>query len=583
MSRKKIVNRFGAGLLASAMIAAGAISAGLSPAVAFAANGTVTVVQKDNTQTPYTYDAFPIAFGDVHKDGTDYKATHLAWASPEIAQVVRSFLQSYDEDGVAGSDYDSWLADKYGINLDQVSYAQRDNVQNAVEFIAAEIDASAEAAGSNTDPETKQGNSFAARLSREIYAAGGITSTDVTQGTSASLNQGYWLITSEPTAIANGEAGSAPMFVPVSDDPLNITEKTDVPTISKTVKGDDADENAFQKIADAGAGEAANVDFKVASTLPTNIDAFSSYRASVADTLPAGMALKDDDTSSVKVELAGVDITDDLTGANGSIVYAGNVLTVTINNVKDSANLSDANVLADKNLVITYKAHLNGSSTIGSAGNDNTAVLTYDADPNYANVRKTIESAAKTVTYQATLTKLDKATRLPLAGAKFTCKTNIGGTDYYLKANGELTATAAEAYEFTSGPNGQLVLPRLDEGTYVIHETVAPDSYELMDADITLVIDATKDGSAGTLTALSASVTGGEGMTAGIVNAATADGITSTTVATGDVSLAVSDDMVILLPLTGLKVRDAALIGGVIIAGASIAVMVAKKRSHEEE
>lgn len=582
MNRMNPVNRFGVGLLTSAMIAAGAVSAGLSPVVALAANGTVTIAQKDNKQTPYTYDAFPIAFGDVKNDNGEYKATHLTWASPEVEQAVRSFLASYDEDGTVGSDYDAWLAAKYGIALADVSYNHRDNVQNAVEFVANQIDKSAVAAGTSTDPETKQGNSFAARLSRALYSAGNIASTEVTQGQATSLNQGYWLITSTPAAIANGEAGSAPMFTAVSDTLLTITEKTDVPTIDKTVKGDDSDEAVFQKIADAGVGEAANSDFQIASVLPTNIDSFASYRVSVADTLPAGMALENGDTSSVKVMLAGVDVTDDLVESNGSIVYSGNVLTVTINNVKDALNLSNADVLANKNFVITYKAHLTGTATIGADGNENTAVLTYDADPNNPNITKTIESKAKVVTYQVKLTKLDKATRLPLEGAKFTCQTEIGGTTYYVKEDGTLTATAAEAFKFTTGPTGELVIPRLDEGTYTLKETDAPASYELQDADITLAIDGTKDGAAGTLTSLSATVTGGEGFTAGIVNAKEADGITATTVATGEVAFATSDDLIIVLPLTGMPVKTAALYGGIAIAITSVIVMATRKKEEEE-
>lgn len=582
MNKMNHINRLGVGVLASAMIAAGAIGAGLSPVVALAANGTVTIAQKDNKIEPYTYDAFQIFGADVVKDGSDYKATHLTWASPAAKAAVIQFVGGLDDDGNHAVDYEEWLAVKYNKPIGQISVDHRESAQNLAEYLASKIDESAAATGTSTDPETKQGDSFAARLSRSLYAAG-LTSTPITQGQATELAQGYWLITSTPEAIANGEAGAAPMWAAVSSSALTITEKTDVPTIDKTVKGDDADENSFQKIADAGVGEAANVDFKIASVLPTNIDSFASYRVSVADTLPSGMALKDGDTSSVKVELAGVDITDDLNGEYGSITYVGNVLTVAINNVKDAEHLSDADVLTDKNFVITYEAHLTGTAAIGADGNDNKAVLTYDADPNNPDITKTIESQAKVVTYQVKLNKLDKATRLPLEGAKFTCQTEIGGKTYYVKEDGTLTENEAEAFKFTTNSNGEVIVPRLDEGTYVLKETDAPADYEKIDTDITLTLDGTKDGQAGTLTALSATVNGGEGFTAGIVDAQVADGITSATVATGEVAFAVSDDLIIKLPLTGMPVKTAALYGGIAIAIASVVAYGVSKRNKEEE
>lgn len=592
MNKMNPINRFGVGLITSAMIASGAIVSGLSPVVALAANGVVTIAQKDNTTSPYDYDAFQIFHADVVNDNGDYKASHITWAGADateqaaVKSAVITFIGGLDDDNDTEVDYDTWLATKYGFsNTTDVQVSHRENAQNVAEYLAYKIDNSANDTGANTTPDTKQGDSFAARLSRSLYAAG-LSSTTVTQGQAASLDQGYWLITSDPADIANGEAGSAPMWVAVSDTPLTITEKTDVPTIEKTVKGDDADENTFAKVADAGAGNDANVDFKIDSTVPDNVDAFSSYRVSVADTLPAGMALEDGDISSVAVELAGVDITSILKTQNspyGSITYANGVLTVTINNVKDSEHLNDADVLTDKTFVITYRAHLSGTSTIGASNlNENTAVLTYDADPNDSTITKTVESEAAVACYQATLTKLDKATRLPLQGAGFTAKTTISGTDYYLKANGELTDDPTEAYEFVSDANGQIVFPRLDEGTYVIEETTAPTDYELMDNPITLTIDATKDRSNGTITALTGTVSGGEGMTSGTVNAAVADGITGTTLATGDVSMAVSNDYIVKLPLTGLPVATAALYAGATIALVSIVAIIAKKKEEKE-
>jgi hypothetical protein len=568
------------------MIAAGAVSAGLGPSVALAADGYVTIAQKDNKQEPYTYDAFQIVTGDVVKAGDEYKGTHLNWVNNTVMTNVMSFLETYDgSDAGTTADYKEFLATKYDDSWEHLTNSQRQLAQNVVEFIAAEIDASANDTTANTTPATKQGDSFAAQLSRHLYAAGMIPDDSVTQGVQKTLDQGYWLITSTPTAVANGEAGSAPMWVPVSATPLTITEKTAVPTINKFVKDDSEQTNDFAKIADAGAGEVENLDFRIASTLPQNIDAFASYKAVVADALPAGMSFKNGDASSVQVLLAGVDITNNIAGENGSIVVNGKNLIVTINNVKDAAHLSDADVLSDKNLVVNYKAHLDGTANIGTTlGNVNTATLTYDADPNNANLTKSIESTANVITYSVTLNKVDKVTRLPLKNAKFTCKQNIGSTDYFVKQDGTLTSVESEAYKFTTDDSGQLVIPRLDEGTYTLHETDAPANYELEDSDITLTIDATKDGAAGTLTALSASVTGGEGFTDGTVTLASGNnGILGTDTTEGSVNFITSDDLIIKLPVTGLPVKTAVLVGGVIIAGASIAVMVAKKRSQKEE
>ena len=608
MSRKKIVNRFGAGLLASAMIAAGAISAGLSPAVAFAAVGQpVTINQQGNTAAEY--DAFKVFDADVHKDNDDggkYKATHLQWASPAMKSAVLTGTTGNDtpfaddDDNNGYTNYVEWLAVKYGIANNQVIESQRENPQNAAEYIAKMIDESAEATNTNTDPETKQGDSFAARLSRTLYAAGIAPTDSITTGSAkAGLAQGYWLVTSADPTIATGEVGSAPMWIAVSDEALEINAKEAIPTITKQVK-DDVNNAAWGKIADAGVGEAENLDFQITADLPQNIDAYNSYSVSIADALPSGMVLKGNTVGTlaepanrnVTVTLNGTDITQYLTGTVGSISYTGNVLTVSISDVKNSAALGNVNTLSEGDggeIVVTYKAHLNDTANIGTAtGNVNTATLTYSADPNDSSKTRAVADTANVITYAFELEKVDEVTRLPLSGAKFTISTEIGGTTYYVKQNGELTATAAEAYEFTTAPGTGLVqIPRLDEGTYTLHETVAPDHYELESNDAVLRITAVKNYANGTLDSLNASLSGWQGtfVTGREVADLSEDGVkpTPTAISDGILKGRLGNTLQIVLPLTGMPVKTAVLVGGVIIAGASIAVMVAKKRGNKQE
>ena len=72
-----------------------------------------------------------------------------------------------------------------------------------------------------------------------------------------------------------------------------------------------------------------------------------------------------------------------------------------------------------------------------------------------------------------------------LSGAKFTLTQDIDGTTYYVQANGSLST---DKHEFTTGSDGYIHFVGLDEGTYTLTETYAPDGYYIKDATRTLKI-----------------------------------------------------------------------------------------------
>lgn len=610
-------------------LAKGAITAGLSAAMlfsgvampAFAAeqneNGT-GLVTIDATNDDAAYSVYQLFKADVNTDSNTGEDTVLrveGSGNTALDNAVQTFLDGYTpntaELAAGGMTFQNWLIQHYGVanagGLDAFAVAGtpvNQIPQNKAEYIGFMIEKSPNAImQSQTDPVTKQGGSFADLLA-DVVKANGASPIHATGGTAfTAASEGYFLIVSDQSSVDTDEAGTAVIWTTLGETSKNITPKTAIPTLTKQVKDDtDNPEEAWGEIADANVEE--DVSFKIESTLPANYDSFDSYYVKIEDTIPAHMALKGNSVlNNVKVVVVNssattpnADITSYLApntnnSTLGSIVYSKSAneagsLVVTIPNLK--AQFGDLITHPDSKIIVTYDAHLTAGAGTGTDYNTNTATLEYSADPVDLSFKKTTTpDTANTTCYELSFNKLDKATREKLEHAKFTIKTVIDGTTYYIGENGELQAVAAaSAYQFETDANGNFTVSGLDEGTYVIEEVEAPEDYEEIDAPVTIVIDATKDQTAGTLDNLSATYGGGENGAPLPANGAMAtkdqDGIVQATPATGLVESNTSDDKILVMPLTGLKASDAALIYGSIAAGISLVVIIRNKRKGAE-
>lgn len=257
-----------------------------------------------------------------------------------------------------------------------------------------------------------------------------------------------------------------------------------------------------------------------------------------------------------------------------------NTMTVTFANLKTAYPA----LTATSKIVVKYTATLNANAEIGLDGNENKVTLTYSNNPNSGgtgDTGKTPEDKVIVFTYELDVTKVDgtDATKT-LAGAEFKLYKLNGTTKTYATvAEGKVTGwteTEADGTTLTSDANGLFKVAGLDDGTYYLKETKAPDGYNLLANDTKLVITAsTTNGqtwsgtAADALTALKISVNDG----------AAADGNTTT----GVVGATVSNNAGSTLPSTGsIGTKIFYLLGGLIVVGTAVLLVVRKRMNYEK-
>ena len=150
----------------------------------------------------------------------------------------------------------------------------------------------------------------------------------------------------------------------------------------------------------------------------------------------------------------------------------------------DDSKFTDAG-LVGKNVTVEYKATVTGST--GNTGAANTPTIKYPNDPSNNESKQEVPGTpVKVFNFDYTLVKKDKTTGAALEGAKFAIKNADGKYLAYTPdkdGNGKWstldTKPAADATSgvFTTGKNGQVTFPALDEGKYTIEEIAAPNGY----------------------------------------------------------------------------------------------------------
>ena len=150
----------------------------------------------------------------------------------------------------------------------------------------------------------------------------------------------------------------------------------------------------------------------------------------------------------------------------------------------DDSKFTDAG-LVGKTVTVEYKATVTGST--GNTGAANTPTIKYPNDPSNNESKQEVPGTpVKVFNFDYTLVKKDKTTGAALEGAKFAIKNADGKYLAYTPdkdGNGKWstldTKPAADATSgvFTTGKNGQVTFPALDEGKYTIEEIAAPNGY----------------------------------------------------------------------------------------------------------
>ena len=400
------------------------------------------------------YDAYQIFVATVVDEaGVDQKiATDLTWSNDAVRRAVLPVL--YD----AGLD-------------NSVSTAQ-----DAAEWMNAKGHLS---------------TALTTKIACAICNAGAVP-VALNAGTTAELPCGYWLIVADDDAIAQGEAGTAPIMALVGGGAVTVKPKAATPKVSKRVLEDGA--AAWQKAADATVGD--DLYWRLSATVPAGLSAYDAYAVQFVDTMGAGL-----DPSRVAASMrvyaaagaeGGFDAVPagrdgragtepakgwtDITAQCG-VSVDGNTFTVRTGDLIAALGGADA-FTAGARVVAVYNAPLRANCNRGATkGNPNEVYLRYPRSPladqsGDAGFTRTPSDDATAYTWGLSLIKRSSADDKPLAGAKLRI---IDDRGRILTTDGTWS-TDADVY-VTTGADGHVELRGVDAGVYTVEEAAAPKGY----------------------------------------------------------------------------------------------------------
>lgn len=433
------------------------------------------------------------------------------------------------------------------------------------------------------------------------------------------LTGGYYFVKSANTA-STDVANTRYMLEVVGN--ATVEAKNGVPTVDKKVQNADNTDKNFADTTTAQIGQ--TVNFKLTGTLPSNYDYYKNYAYTFDDTLSEGLTLTEKQKNElfVKVYASQNEAAQDKDGSSDSIGTkltaksggTGNYTVTVASPSNDTKTTSlkvafddlktinkDNNALITKNsvIVVYYSATINGSATVGGAGNKNSVKLEYSNDPNNTGTGTTKSDEVSVFTFKLDITKIkkgDENTRL--SGAKFVLSTSadlkmdvtesdanlsenvknnlikVTGTTPNYVINDGTNTSANEQYIMETASDGKLNITGLNKGVYYLYETKAPEGYNRITEPIKIEItEATTEKNAnGTFSVKTLKYTIGNGTEQTVENATT-----------GTISATVENTSGSTLPSTGgMGTKLFYTIGGILMAGAAIVLVVRKRRSDAE-
>ena len=413
-----------------------------------------------------SYDAYQIFSANVVDGDNDAKiATDLAWASDAARDAALPVLHSA------------------GMPNSQAT------AQEAAEWL-------------NTDSHLT--SALSARLARSLQSSGTV-SVALNAGTAAELPCGYWLIVADDDAIAQGEAGTAPIMALVGGGAVTVKPKAATPKVSKHVLEDST--AAWQKAADATVAD--DLYWRLSATVPAGLTAYDAYTVRFVDTMGAGL-----DPSKVAASMrvyvaAGADggfdaVQTDKDGRVGTepakgwtditaqcatkVAVDGKTFTVRTGDLIAALGGADA-FTAGARVVAVYNAPLNSACNHGIAkGNPNEVCLRYPRSPladqsGDAGFTRTPSDDACAYTWGLSLIKRSSSDDKPLAGAKLRI---IDDRGRILTTDGSWSMDAAACV--TTGADGHVELSGVDAGVYTVEEVAAPKGYTAFEGKRTVTV-----------------------------------------------------------------------------------------------
>ena len=401
-----------------------------------------------------SYNAYQIFSANVVDGDNDAKiATDLAWASDAARDAVLPVLHSA---GMPNS---------------------QTTAQEAAEWLNA---------------DSHLTSALSAQLARSLRSSGAVP-VALNAGAAAKLSSGYWLIVADDSAIAQNEAGTAPIMALVGGSAVTVKPKAATPKVAKHVLEDSA--AAWGKAADATVAD--DLYWRLSATVPAGLTAYDTYAVQFVDTMSAGL-----DPSKVAASMhvyvaagaeGGFDAVStgkdgragtkpakgwaDITAQCVTKVAADGTFTVRTGDLIAALGGVDAFTMGAR-VVAVYDAPLASGCNHGIAkGNPNEVYLRYPRSPfadqsGDAGFTRTPSDDATAYTWDLALTKRGSDGDKPLPGAVLSITDDRGRT---LAADG--TWDAEGKATVTTGEDGRVTVSGVDSGKLEVRELKAPKGY----------------------------------------------------------------------------------------------------------
>lgn len=280
------------------------------------------------------------------------------------------------------------------------------------------------------------------------------------------LAPGYYLVKDKDGTVPQEQTYTKFILEVVGTD-VSAAVKSSVPTSEKKVKDTNdttGETTGWQDSADYDIGD--KVPFQLTGNVADDYYQYKgAYQLVFHDTLSDGLTV---DANSVKVYVNDSDTP--VSSDQYTIAYPAtdnHSFDVTINDVKAlGAHVSKVRV--------EYTAELNENAVIGSLGNPNKMYMEFSNNPNNeqgGEKGQTPEDKVIVFTYKVNINKYNSR-RVPLVGAAFKLEKVLKDGEKKLVKEYTITEDDPDrtTFEFTG----------LDDGEYILTETVTPDGYNTM-------------------------------------------------------------------------------------------------------